>query len=92
MPALKRAAFRVHGHVQGVGFRWWCVRAANELGLDGTVRNVPDGSVEIHLSGEVFAVDQMTARLTRGPPLARVSNLEALPPRHIDCEGFRAIR
>ena len=44
--------FRVCGRVQGVGFRWWTRRRASDLGLRGTVRNRPDGSVEIHAAGE----------------------------------------
>src|SRR5439155_539334 len=39
--------FLVHGHVQGVGFRWWVWRQATRLGLRGLARNLRDGSVEV---------------------------------------------
>lgn len=35
----------VHGHVQGVGFRWWTRCQAKELGLAGSASNYPDGRV-----------------------------------------------
>lgn len=92
MSAVKRAAFRVHGRVQGVGFRWWCVRIANELGVAGTVRNASDGCVEVELSGDVAAVDRMTDRLAVGPPLAGVSGLEVVPSRDVEGPEFRIIR
>ena len=91
MTDLKRAAYRIHGRVQGVGFRWWCAQMARELGLDGSVRNRPDGSVEVHLYGEVFAVDLMTEHLARGPGLARVSGMEPLKPEPSMDRGFHVL-
>src|SRR6266550_3326620 len=43
--------FLVHGHVQGVGFRWWVWRQATRLGLRGLARNLRDGSVEVIAEG-----------------------------------------
>lgn len=91
MSPSKKVAFRVHGRVQGVGFRWWCIQQARELELKGTVRNVPDGSVEVHMAGEVFAVEQMMARLAAGPRLARVSGVELIPVEPIEGPGFRVV-
>jgi acylphosphatase len=42
---------RVSGVVQAVGFRYWTVRKAEELGLTGTVRNNDDGTVGIVAEG-----------------------------------------
>ena len=39
--------YSVNGRVQGVGFRWWTRRTADRLGIAGSVRNLPDGSVEV---------------------------------------------
>ena len=46
-----RLTARVEGVVQAVGFRYWTVRQAEELGLTGTVRNNDDGSVGILAEG-----------------------------------------
>ncbi len=75
----RRAAYRLRGRVQGVGFRWWTLRLARELGLRGTVRNCPDGSVEVRAAGTPEAVARLEAALHAGPPHARVDVVEALP-------------
>ena len=41
----------VHGHVQGVGFRWWMRARALELGLTGYAKNQPDGRVLVVAQG-----------------------------------------
>jgi acylphosphatase len=41
----------VHGHVQGVGFRWWVRSRALELGLSGFASNRPDGRVHVVAQG-----------------------------------------
>ncbi len=46
-----RLTARADGTVQAVGFRYWTVRKAEELGLTGTVRNNDDGSVGIVAEG-----------------------------------------
>ena len=66
----------VRGTVQGVAFRWYAKERARELGLAGWIRNLPDGSVEARFEGPVAAVDAFVAWLRRGPPAARVDDLE----------------
>lgn len=73
-------ALKVHGRVQGVGFRWWAQRQACALGLRGTVRNCRDGTVEIEMAGSPTAIEEMTERLRQGPVAAHVTRLEELPP------------
>jgi len=75
-----RKAFRVHGRVQGVGFRWWAQRQAQALRLRGTVRNCADGTVEIAFAGAPDSVVEMCARLRHGPGAAHVRELEELDP------------
>lgn len=70
-------AVRVHitGRVQGVSFRIWTRDEARGLGLAGWVRNERDGSVSAMLAGPAEAVDEMTERLRKGPPAARVADV-----------------
>jgi len=48
----KHVNITVKGRVQGVGFRYSAMEAAEELGIKGFVRNMPDGSVYIEAEGE----------------------------------------
>ena len=67
---------RVHGKVQGVGYRIWVRGEATELGLAGWVRNERDGSVTAWLAGAEAAVSTMIERLRKGPPGAWVSRID----------------
>jgi acylphosphatase len=66
---------RVDGRVQGVGFRWFARRAAQELGLHGCVRNLPDGRVEVEVAGDPEPLEAFRQRLRQGPPGSRVTGL-----------------
>jgi acylphosphatase len=67
--------WRVSGHVQGVGFRYFVTRAARRLGLQGRVRNLPDGSVEIEVAGDDGLIEQLKEEVRHGPPGSRVRQL-----------------
>ena len=73
MPAL---LLRIHGRVQGVGYRAWTAETARGLGLQGWVRNRRDGTVETLLIGPVEIVEAMVQQCQQGPPLARVELIE----------------
>ncbi len=66
----------VIGRVQGVGFRYFTQRMAQEMGIKGWVKNLFDGSVEV-----VFETDDNEKKerfieiLRKGPSLARVDHL-----------------
>ncbi|WP_394281373.1 acylphosphatase [Corynebacterium sp.] len=60
----------VHGHVQGVGFRWWTRSRALELGLTGHARNLRDGRVEVVAEGEQALVDKLLSLLDEDPSTA----------------------
>ncbi len=64
------------GRVQGVGFRAFVERLAQERGLDGWVRNREDGSVEAVFAGASHAVDATLELCRQGPPGARVEELD----------------
>ena len=73
---LKRARVRVHGGVQGVGFRYEARSRAQSLGLAGWVRNLPDGSVEATFEGEDERVESMVEWSRCGPRGARVDGVD----------------
>jgi len=66
----------VHGRVQMVGFRAFVIRHAGDAGLKGTVRNLPDGSVEAVLEGPRGAVERVLELLRQGPSHARVERVD----------------
>ena len=48
-----------YGRVQGVGFRYYAVQKANQLGLTGGVENLYDGTVEMEVEGQEALIDQL---------------------------------
>lgn len=89
----ERRAYRITGHVQGVGFRWWTRKTASALHLRGTVRNARDGSVEIQAEGPAATLDRFEEQLRQGPAHAHVRNLEYEEPYGNSLPtGFEIIR
>ena len=66
----------VSGRVQGVYFRQATAEQAERLDLDGWVRNLADGRVEVLFEGEEAAVDELAGWLQQGPEAAEVTALE----------------
>ncbi|MBC9251737.1 acylphosphatase [Pseudomonas alcaligenes] len=66
----------VSGKVQGVYFRQSTAEQAERLELDGWVRNLADGRVEVLAEGEEAQVRELAAWLAHGPERARVDALE----------------
>ncbi|WP_372874186.1 acylphosphatase [Pseudomonas sp.] len=65
----------VSGRVQGVFFRQATAEQAERLDVDGWVRNLGDGRVEVLLEGKDSAVRELAAWLEQGPPKAKVTAL-----------------
>jgi acylphosphatase len=78
MSEIKRVVLIVHGRVQGVFYRDSTMRKARELGLTGTVRNLPEGSVEIVAQGPGPALDDLILWAHEGPPAAVVSEVQTI--------------
>jgi acylphosphatase len=76
--STKRLHATVQGRVQGVNFRAYTSRRANELGLKGWVRNRLDGDVETIAEGDQGALEQFLAFLHVGSPSASVSTVEVM--------------
>ena len=68
--------FFVSGRVQGVGFRYFTEDRARLEGLNGYVRNLADGRVEIVAEGDREAVERFERAVRRGPAGARVDHCE----------------
>lgn len=67
---------RVHGVVQGVGFRYSTVAQARRWGLRGYARNMSDGSVEVFAEGTSEGVEKLLSWLGHGPPSAVVTRVD----------------
>jgi acylphosphatase len=73
---MKTYRIIVYGRVQGVGFRAFIHRQARNLNLNGSVKNLPDGTVQILLQGPDSDVKNLIELARTGPPLAQVSNIK----------------
>jgi acylphosphatase len=67
--------FLVSGLVQGVGFRWFVARHARALGLTGFARNLPNGTVEVVVSGPDDVLPELERLLMAGPASAQVDHV-----------------
>ena len=80
MDRSARRAFEaiVRGRVQGVGFRWFVVTTASQLGLSGWVANQADGSVLVLAEGPGQDLELLLAALREGPPGSEVIGVEVV--------------
>ena len=87
---MSREAMRliIEGRVQGVGYRWWAVREATALGLDGWVRNRRDGKVELFAIGEKGALQRLAELCHEGPAGARVLRVDRAAAADDGSQGF----
>ena len=79
---------KIFGDVQGVGFREFAIAEANARSLSGWVRNRSDNTLEIVASGPTKEIEAFVGRCMRGPPAARVRNVEMGPAERPDTLGF----
>ena len=87
---LNAKRFLVSGVVQGVGFRFFAVRAAQRLGLAGYTRNLRDGRVEVYAVGDEQQLTSLHNDLEKGPRGAIVSAIADEPAEIIEryTDGF----
>lgn len=72
----KRAHVLIHGSVQGIGYRFFAVRTAREMGLAGWVKNLPTGEVELEVEGESQILENYLQYLQTKHPWANVHDVE----------------
>lgn len=75
---MKTYHITVKGRVQGVGFRYYTLQRAQSLGVRGWVKNRPDGSVEIMVSGQGQALNTFIDAVKEGPSFSRVESVDLI--------------
>lgn len=73
---MPRLSVRINGRVQGVGYRYFVQRKANEKSLTGWVKNRADGTVEIEAVGAQQALEEFLSYVRVGPPAANVASAD----------------
>ena len=79
----------VSGRVQGVFYRASCRHMAQQHGVSGWVRNLPDGTVEAVFEGAADNVDRLVNWSRRGPRAAEVTDVQVLPEPPEGLSGFQ---
>jgi acylphosphatase len=85
-------AIWVSGKVQGVFYRQSTREKAMAIGINGQVRNLPDGRVHIIATGTNEQLEQLLEWCRHGPPKARVNGIESADIELRQFEGFQVIR
>lgn len=86
---MKTYKMILRGRVQGVGFRFFTWRQANQHHIQGWVRNNHDGSVEIWAQGEEGDMESFIGQIQEGPSAAKVTDLKKEVVEHEPFESFQ---
>jgi len=89
---VKQAHLLIFGQVQGVGFRFRTKKMADNLGLAGWVRNLPDGRVEAVFQGSDDLVDRAVEWCHQGSSSAQVNQVEVVEQPQEDLTDFEIKR
>lgn len=89
----KAAKFVVQGTVQGLFYRQFTKEKAEDLKLNGFVRNLSDGTVEVVVEGEGDNIDRLEMILKEGPEHSHIRNVSREEKKWSgDIKGFKIIR
>lgn len=83
---------KIFGRVQGVAFRFYAAEKANDLGVRGFVKNLPDGTVYAEAEGDPGALQEFLMWCHAGPALASVERVEIEQGQVKNHSGFRIER
>ena len=75
MSSSQRLTAKVEGRVQGVGYRVYMQEMAERMGVRGTIKNLPDGSVEVVAEGRPSRLDRLEQALHIGSPASSVTQV-----------------
>ena len=84
----KRLHIKVYGRVQGVWFRKWAQIKANELGINGWVKNESNGSLSLEAEGNEGGLSRFVEECHEGPEKAIITDLVTNEVNCLDEEGF----
>jgi acylphosphatase len=87
--AIRAYRWLISGRVQGVGFRWYVLRAAQQLDVTGWVRNLWDGRVEVMGQGTVSNLHGFEQAIREGPRLSVVEKVEKVEVTS-EVSGFKS--
>ena len=87
-----RVRLIIEGKVQGVWFRDSALKKAVELGVNGWIKNNPNGSVEAVIEGKDHKVREMITWCHKGPPAANVTKVIKTEEDHMDNYSYFSIR
>ena len=85
---MKAIHLVIHGRVQGVFFRKCTFDKANEIGLKGMVRNLPNGDVEIVVEGDENMLKEFVKWCYKGSPASKVEKIELIDVAIFGYEKF----
>lgn len=85
---MKHYNIRIYGQVQGVFFRDFIKKQADELGIKGFVRNESDGTVYTEIEGEQEKLEEFLKLCKKGTQSAKVEKVDAVEGELKNFEGF----
>ena len=88
---MKTLKIIITGTVQGVFFRKFIQEKAEQLGLNGFIRNLDDGNVEVIIEGKDEAVNLMLDFCKQGPDHAEVRGIEHSEMKHQGFDSFKIL-
>ncbi len=86
MPGYLLYRFKVHGRVQGVGFRRFVLKLGQQYNIGGWVRNNVDGTVSVEACGKEDEVSNFVEMVRRGSFFSRVDEIEDVLKENTDQE------
>lgn len=89
---MKHLDIVISGRVQGVFFRATSKAVADQLGVKGTARNNPDGTVAIEAEGDDFSLELFLEFCHKGSDRAVVEKVEATEGEMKNYRNFEVVR
>jgi acylphosphatase len=78
----------IEGRVQGVGYRYFCKKRADELNLTGFVKNLPDGSVYLEVFGIETFIEIFLENLRKGSIRSSVEKVHIIQCPYNEYDRF----